>query len=256
MGLLHRIDGTWYANDEGTKRYLRVSRALEAINKPALMHWAANAEREYVVEAAASLHSLLPSLRLSKDDYKQRLLAKLGKGKAFSRVSRKALDVGSQVHSMVEYTLRTELGHKVSRTPELTGEALRAFESWQRWRDKTHLVPIHVEQTIWSDDHEFAGTPDLVAQIDIGNGPELVILDWKTSKGIYLEMKLQNAAYVKAYCEMGHASYPMPGLLVRLPKAEDDEIETHLIESTDQEKLFSGFKTALDLAKFLLSQQG
>lgn len=252
--MLHRIDGTWYGNEEGTKRYLRVSRALESINKPALMHWAARAEREYVVEAAATLHSLLPSLRLSKTAYKERLQAHLGKAKAFSRESRRALDIGSQVHSMVEYTLRQELGHKVTKKPELVGPALLAFQRWEKWREDTHLTPIHIEQTIWSDSDEYAGTPDLIAQIDVGNGPELVVLDWKTSKGFYLEMKLQNAAYAKAYCEMGHAEYPMPGLLVRLPKSEEDQIETLHIEKESQESLYEGFRSALSLAKFLLSQ--
>ncbi len=50
---------------------------------------------------------------------------------------------------------------------------------------------------MWSVEHEYQGTLDCVARL----GRKLVLIDWKTSAGIYADMGLQLAAYAKAYEE-------------------------------------------------------
>lgn len=249
--MLQKLDGTWYVDVEAGKKYLRVSRALEVIHKPALTHWAAKVEREYVVKEAGLMHAFFPSARFTTAAYRERLTSRLSRRKAFQQVSEDALDIGSQAHAMIEWVLRTELGIE-SKKPELNEGAAIAFGAWEEWRARTHLRPLFIEQTVWSDDHEYAGTADLIAEVDLGNGPTVAVIDWKTAKGFYLEMRLQNAAYVKAYCEMGHATYPLPGLLVRLPKSIDKPLlETLVVPAVEQENLYQGFNMALKLAKFL-----
>jgi hypothetical protein len=74
---------------------------------------------------------------------------------------------------------------------------------------------------------------DLLAEV---NG-KLTVLDWKTGKAIYPEAHLQNAAYRHALREMGHGD-PVQGMVVRLPKNEEDpEFEVQIIEQPESELL-------------------
>ena len=106
--------------------------------------------------------------------------------------------------------------------PVLADTALWAFMAYEDWRKATTLSPRAIEQVVWSDRHGFAGTMDLYAEVTLDGVAIPAVLDWKSGKGIYAEALLQNAAYVQALIEMGHAAPPVAGVIVRLPKVETD----------------------------------
>jgi hypothetical protein len=204
--------------------FVSVTTFLRVVAKPALVPWAAGAERELVLRTAAGLYEGMRGVPpMPTSAYLDSLRARLPRGYACDQLLRDASDIGSAVHERVEWELRSELGQVQGPRPELQGRAAHAFEAWRRWRDSVHLRPIHVEQVVWSATHGFAGTLDLYAELEVyGLGRVRAVLDWKTGKRVYWEAKLQIASYGRALVEMGHASDPLHGLILRFPKTDAD----------------------------------
>ena len=140
-----------------------------------------------------------------------------GKEKAHTKELAKAGEIGTQVHALIEFTLRMELLEKVGPSPALETKAQFAYASWQKWRQSVSFRPVMVEFTVVSKKYGYAGTADLLAEVD----GVLTLVDWKTGKSVYKEAHLQNAAYRQAVREMGLGD-PQQGLILRLPKAESD----------------------------------
>ena len=200
--------------------YPSVTHILGVIGKPALIHWAANQERELVTEAAADLYADLAranAAAMIRPVYLTTLAGRMGTVRAYRRQLERASAIGSQAHRLIEWTLRSDLGQLVGRQPPVDPPALTAFAAFQAWAHSVALVPRLIEQTVWSRTHRYAGTMDLLA--DVNGVPTLI--DFKTSKAIYPEAHLQNAAYQAALAEMGHAA-PAAGVIVRLPKTTAD----------------------------------
>ena len=233
-----------YQTPDG-ERYDSVTSILSVVGKPALINWAANTERALVIEAASNLWEDIPinGKKMSRTAYVATLTERIGKQKAHQKELAKAADIGSQVHALIEWNLRRELGQIVGPEPTVQDKAAWAFMSYEDWRKATKLVPVAIEQVVWSTQHRYAGTMDLFADVLIEPyGSCHVVLDWKTGKGIYPEALLQNAAYVQALIEMGHATTLVHGAVVRLPKVETDpEFEVRIITPEEQVELFNVF---------------
>lgn len=236
-------------------RYPSVTAILGAINKPALVNWAAKTEREMVLRAAGDLWEDLPvtTPKMSKAGYLATLDGRIGKVKAHTKELAKATDIGSEAHALIEWTLRSELKQAVGPEPRISDKAQWAFMAWEDWRKQANLVPLAVEQMVWSSTHGYAGTMDLYCELDLPTGGRgRVVTDWKTGKGIYAESSLQNAAYVHALMEMGQAARPVAGLVVRLPKVESDpEFEVKFIPYEEQTPLLKTFLHTLELWRWM-----
>lgn len=125
-------------------------------------------------------------------------------------------DIGHQAHSWIEDFIKTCIS-KDQMTQDLLLEAMpldnraesccRAFLMWSvahnvRW--------IMAERVVYSRKYKYAGTLDGLARVDSCSDPlccnrvfkdRLSIVDHKTSNGLYLEYKLQTAAYWQAISE-------------------------------------------------------
>lgn len=245
---------TRFYNVEGVQ-YPSVTSILSAVAKPALVPWAAKTEREAVLRAAADLWEDLPivSPRLSRSAYLSTLERRVGKEKAHAKASAKAMDIGSEAHGRIEWQLRTDLGQKPGPQPEISEKALWAFMAYEDWRLQAGITPLLIEQTVWSNTHQYAGTMDLYCRLE--HQGINAVADWKTAKGIYPEMFLQVVAYAQALIEMGHAEPPVAGLIVRLPKVETDPgFEARLIPPEMHPKIFQVFLSVLELWKWLDSK--
>lgn len=235
-----------------------VTTILESIGKPALIGWAANQERALVLAAAAALwESIEPGApRMSSAAFVAALTDSLGTTKAHTTALAKAAEIGKQVHAHIEWVLRKEMGQVVAATPPpLSPKALIAYQVFARWRETVSLVPQRAEQVVWSSAHGYAGTLDLLATITLHGVPCPAVLDWKSGKNIYPEALLQNAAYVAALMEMGHAPGPVHGVIVRLPKVESDPIpEIRIIPPGSQAALFAVFLKVKGLWEWLQEQ--
>jgi hypothetical protein len=209
-GRFYEVDGELYPS---------VTHVLSVISKPALVNWAANTERALVMDAAADLYldTTLIKTPMSRPAYLSTLDARLGKTKAHQRELAKAADIGTQAHKAIEHRFHVALGHAVGPEPRLTDKSLWAFMAFEDWAREHHVRPILVEQTVWHPGLRYAGTLDVLAEVD----GEIAVVDFKTGKSIYSEAHLQNAAYQTALVAMGHQQ-PTTGYIVRLPKRDDD----------------------------------
>lgn len=195
-----------------------VTHILQVIGKPALINWAANQERTACLDAAADLYlDLCKTQPMSRPVYLVTLQSRIGKQKAHRKTLEKASEIGSQVHGLIEWELRRQLGQQVGPEPRVVDDAQWAYMSFQDWANSVSLKPIFIEQIVFSTMHGFAGTMDLLAEV---NGVPTLI-DFKTGKAIYSEAFLQNCAYQAALAEMGHTA-AQGGLVVRLPKVQTD----------------------------------
>ena len=91
-----------------------------------------------------------------------------------------------------------------------------------------------VEQPFVSDRFRFGGTIDCLAKID----GQLVLLDFKTSKGIFPEMLIQLAAYNQLLAEAGHITHH--AMILRIGRDADEGFEErHVTALAQQWELFT-----------------
>lgn len=200
------------------KLFPSVTTILSAINKPALVNWAAKVEREMVAEIATKLYlEMHGQPKMGEEAWKMYLLSRVGETKASQKELAKASEIGTQAHGLIEREINYRMGIPVKDKEKVPEAAEWAFMAWEDWAKSVHLEPIASEQVIWSREFQYAGTLDLLAKV---NG-KLAVIDWKTGKSVYSEAHLQNAAYRHAIREMGHGD-PEEGYIIRLPKVLDD----------------------------------
>ena len=230
------------------KEYLSVTTILsKGVVKPALMGWATKLVQAQAIKCAGlALGGLRPSD--GRGEHENRIAEIIKEEKRADRnESKTAMAIGSQVHSLIETALRVEMN--VVHVPPVFSveypETKRAFDRWCEWRKTQNFKPVFVEQVVWSEECEYAGTLDLLAEYPDG---ELVVWDWKVSSGIYPEALAQNAAYLGAVVEMGHAEKnKITGGVLRLDKTEnpEDEWNEHRITIKESIGNFDWFLTIL-----------
>lgn len=142
---------------------------------------------------------------------KQRLLnwvKKVGRDKA-NKILASRQTVGIVIHKLIENILN---GESVPLY-EYESEIQKSINKFYMFKDAAKLKPVALEQPIWSNIFGYAGTIDYVGYyksplkffkrkkpkfLDLS----YVIIDWKTSKGIYEQYGLQVAAYAQAFTEL------------------------------------------------------
>lgn len=239
--------GRYYDTPDGT--YPSVTTVLSVIGKPALINWAGKVERELVMGVSADLYADVSGTpKMSRLAWLTTMEQRLGKQRAHQRLLAKAGEIGSQTHALIEWTLRAKLCQQPGPSPHITDKAQWAFMVFEDWAKSVSLKPILVEQIVWSNKHGFAGTMDLLAEVE----GKLTVVDFKTGKAVYPEAHLQNAAYRSALREMGHAD-PVQGIIVRLPKDEKDP-EPQAVLADDESTSFDAFLNAKKLWEWNLSK--
>lgn len=158
----------------------------DGIPKKALIEWAANATAEYAIDNWTTLTDLAPSARLKEL-----------KGARYA-TSDAAANKGTQVHKLAE---RLVHGERVAVPDGLEGYV----QSYVAFLDEFDVMPVLVEKTVWSPEHGYCGTLDLIADLLDPDDPEpdptmrpriRWLLDIKTNRsGIFGETALQLAAY-------------------------------------------------------------
>lgn len=188
--MIRRVDrgkNHWYEDAETGERIPGVTTITDkGLPKEALINWAASATAEAAVDRWDEFTELTPSQRL----------------KALQRARYEQKDAaanrGTQVHDLAE---RLVVGEKVTVPDELTGYV----ESYCRFLDEFDVQPVLVERTVYSQQHNYCGTFDLIADLldpfdpepDMDNRRRLrLLMDIKTNRsGIFGDIALQLAAY-------------------------------------------------------------
>ena len=249
-----RKNGRFYSGGaipEG-ERYPSVTTILTAIGKPALVAWSAKVEREMVIAKAAELYMMNASAKKKWDTatFSLKLAELLGKEKAHTKELAKAGEIGSNIHELIEWSLRAELLEKVGPSPILGEQAQWGYSAFQKWRSRTKLKPVMVERFVWCHCHKIAGTMDLLAELD----GVVTVCDWKTGKRVYFEAKLQNAAYRHCVREMGLAD-PEKGFILRLPKTVGDP-DFEPVDAGKEDYYFERFLHVKNLWELMQAEEG
>lgn len=159
-----------------------------------LMGWAYNV-------GLAGVAELLESGKIKAGDSDVRIKAALKTAKLTPWSNRdKAATRGSSIHDYAEQLLagRCTYDDVLEGTPPAEAGYARALISWHEAYDRH---PVALERVMVSLTHRYAGTVDLIDELELGSGVHRVA-DFKTSKSIYDAAFIQDGAYAHAWLEM------------------------------------------------------
>lgn len=168
-------------------RLMSVTTVLSnGIPKPALVHWAA-------FEAAQCAVDNIPALARARGESARRDM-RTWIQHAAERKRDTAANLGTVVHGFLEAQILGE------PTPEFTDEQQPFIDAFARFLDDWQPEFEASELTVGNPSQGYAGTLDAIARVP-SLGADLLMLDWKTGKGIYPEVGMQLAAYRR--CPIG-----------------------------------------------------
>jgi hypothetical protein len=119
-------------------------------------------------------------------------------GLDYRKVRDQAADIGTVCHFMIECFLH---GHEADLSEFSAADiekATIAFGNFRRWWDSEGFTILEPEVQLVSEQHMFGGTIDAPSRDKDG---KIVLLDWKTSKGIWPAHRFQLAAYEQLWNE-------------------------------------------------------
>ncbi|MFI0465326.1 hypothetical protein ACH347_14715 [Saccharopolyspora sp. 5N102] len=178
---INRSGSRFYVHpDDSSRKAPSVTSIVAMLPKPFLTTWAAKLTAENAIANLGSIVDLALTDRAGAIDYM--------KG-AHRRTTQAAADVGTEVHELFERVARGEIVRGVH--PDLRPY----LEHIQDFHDHYQPEHRHIEDAVWSDTHDYAGSFDAISDID----GETVIFDVKTTRsGVHEDVALQLSAYAHA----------------------------------------------------------
>jgi len=152
------------------------------------------------------------------------------KGLDYRKVRDKAASIGTIAHALIEADIKGIKLDVSEYAPADVDKAENAYLAWLEWKNNFHLKTIASEIQLVSEKNLYGGTLDWVVR----NNDSIWLVDFKSSKGIYDEMRYQIAAYQALYNE----NYPEQPIeqchLIKLGK-EDGAFEHHQFTDLSKE---------------------
>lgn len=225
-----------------------VTTALDVWPKPALVTWSASSEKQGI------LGDLETWLHDDTEANRGAMLARILKLRAaplcYREASRAACDLGSSAHAWLEWSLREIMGARIGPEPALLPGAEKVVKGATEWMKAVNLEPIDIERRVYDAKTGYAGRYDLKARVDwdLPDGAKerrIVIVDWKSSKGVYPDMFVQNIAYRQADAITANGNRSKGGMIVRLAKTEDDPVPFEAVQVPFNPAAFDLFVSAL-----------
>ncbi|MBM7770888.1 hypothetical protein JOD54_001092 [Actinokineospora baliensis] len=175
---IRRAGSRYYLDPETHERVPGVTSIIDMLPKSALTFWYAKMAAESAVDNVGAVVQLLVN--------GQRAAAiDMIKGAA-RRYTTEAASVGTEVHDLFERMARGE------QVPRLHPDVQPYADHIQDFLDRCQPRFLHIEDTVWSDSHLYAGSFDWIAEI----GGDVVMGDTKTTRsGVKSSVALQLAAY-------------------------------------------------------------
>jgi len=135
-----------------------------------------------------------------------------------------AADLGTVVHNWLEEYVNHKYLNKAEMPAEPSDPVVqRAIKKWLAWEAKQDIEWLMTEERLYSHTWHYAGTMDAVAVV---NG-KLTLIDYKTSKKVYPEHRLQTAAYSMAIKEEYNEDIEQR-IIIRLSKTTGETKATNL----------------------------
>lgn len=206
----------------------------KGVPKPAIPYWAARTVAEYVADQPENVEAL-------RETGRDAMVAAL-KGVPWTKRDEAAVR-GTAVHALAERVIH---GEAVEVPDHLAGYV----EGYVRFLDEFDVSPVLTEKSIANREHWYAGRFDSIVRIP-SLGDRNIMVDLKTSSGVYGETSLQNAAYSAAefYVEDG-----APDTEILMPEidgiavAHVTEYGTFLYDLGDRATAMSEFLAAKRIA--------
>ena len=155
-----------------------------------------------------------------------------------------AAEAGTDAHALVEAHIS---GLPLPAFPSLP--AKQGFENYLQWERDNRIKITNQEMVLTSVLYQFGGCPDAIG---VDSQGRTVILDWKTSNGVYPDYLIQLAAYRQLWDE-NNPDNPITGgfHLLRFSKEHADFAHHYWSELDDAWEQFKLFRRAYDLDKLL-----
>jgi len=180
----------YYADDSARVTVPGVTSVIGMFPKPFLAPWSAKLTAELAVDSIDFLSRL------------QREGAVAYLKDASKRYTKERADIGSEAHDLFERMMRGEaiLGNYPNRVaPHVI--------HFREFLDVVQPRMLAAEDIAWSDEHGYAGSFDLIAEvridperrvIDAQGEPVNLMIDYKTGKSTYPDVAMQLTAYAMA----------------------------------------------------------
>jgi hypothetical protein len=164
------------------------------------------------------------------------------RGIDYRKARDQAADIGTICHFLIECFLHGHEADLSDFSPTDIEKANIAFANFRKWWDAEGLTVLEPEVQLVSEEHLFGGTIDAPSRDRDG---KIVLLDWKTSKGIWPAHKFQLAAYEKLWNENRPDQIVQRRGIVRIGKESPDDFEVAWLFSAEPE--WKVFKKRLEL---------
>jgi hypothetical protein len=217
----------------------------------ALTQWAANETTNYL----RSKLYVGPADKVSITG--EQLLTLLDEARYnFKTIQKAALDTGKVAHSWLECKIKAMMENvdfnAMLPTDEKAANCIQAALDWMRYHN---FSPIESERKIYSAEFDYSGTLDWVAKVTTCGDPLCcpypkgcilwVLGDFKSSKRLYDDMRLQLSAYRHAR-EEEIPDQPIDACVILRLGKEDGAFEPMwLADDEDYESDFQGFLGAM-----------
>jgi len=219
------------------KPIISVTRATGVIDKPALKFWAVKMGAEFLM---ANIK------KLKADTSGTEIMALIDESKKQHTIFKdKAATSGTKVHEWAEGFIKAKGVKKNIPPMPKEPEVLNGVTAFLKWVTEHKVEFLSSERYIYSKKYNYAGIMDAEAIID---GKKRCI-DFKTSSGIYPEMRFQVSGYQGAAEEEQGWKYDGDKILARFDKVSGD-FEAH--EFSEHKKDFKAFLAALTLRRRLM----
>lgn len=228
----HFYDVYLDGDEQPSRRLNGVTGCLDVIAKPALIPWA---KKEALSLVELALVKQMNAPITITPDWIQQLICDAKRRP--DRIKEDAAALGTDIHAIIDKLVHGE----AVQYPEEYAPAVQAFQQW--WFD-SGIELVMGDTKVASVLHGYGGSLDALGR---RNG-QYIILDWKTSNGIWPEYALQVAAYAQAFYET-FGIYAQEGIIVRFGKKLPIEFEAKKIRDLDVS--FQAFLRAKELKESL-----
>lgn len=235
--------GKHFYDVEGHGTFSGVTGYLDIISKPALVPWATKVALERVREVLVGRLGEEGKRRISLDSVWIDSLISEAKKKP-KQIKDDAADLGTMAHAWIDGWILGQIAGSPFM-PEPDQRIKNAVDAFLLWVKDCGLEFVAGDTKIASLEHGFGGSLDALGKLPDGS---FVILDWKSSKGIYESYALQVAAYEQGLFETyGIGAKELR--IVRFSKEAPVEFEHKTVRA--DKRPFQAFLHAKNLAELL-----
>lgn len=157
----------------------------------------------------------------------------------YREVQKDARDVGSEIHNWINQWI-------LGKNPEMPSEkrVLNGITAFLKFQKENQLKWVESERCVYSRKYNYVGFLDAIAM----KGKKRILVDFKSSNGIYPEMILQVAGYQIAWEEETGKRID-ESIILQFHK-ETGEFNVKTLDDNDKERK-KAFLAALTLVKYL-----